>query len=123
MFDSGASFMLSQIGYQLPALVVYLVAGAAALMFLGRARVPSLLTLAGVGVLLLAAIGVTGLQAYLFHSFQQGQRDPATYGRLMQSIGITGSVVRAAGLLLLVAAIFVDRRVPQAPDAAQLRDW
>jgi hypothetical protein len=76
-----------------------------------------------VGVLLLAAFGVTGLQAYLFHSFQQGQRDPATYGRLMQVTGMMGSFVRAAGLLLLVAAIFVDRRAPQAPDAAQVRDW
>ena len=123
MFDSGMSFMLSQVGYQLPAIVVYLVAGVAAVTFLGRARVPSLLTLAGVGVLLLAAFGITGLQAYLFHSFQQGQRDPATYGRLMQITGMMGSFVRAAGLLLLVAAIFVDRRAPQAPDAAQVRDW
>ncbi|HXT61386.1 MAG TPA: hypothetical protein VN699_22275 [Pirellulales bacterium] len=107
MQDAGLSFLASQLGYQLPALLVYLV-GALAVAFMRRARAPSLLALAGTAVLLISAVAASAFQAYLLHLQQAGGRDDETR-QLMQAVGIAASCIRAGGLALLVAAIFVGR--------------
>lgn len=108
MQDAGMSYLAVQLGYQLPALLTYLVGGALAVAFMGRARVPSLLALAGSGVLLVSTIAAAAFQAYLIHLQQVGGHDDATR-QLMQVVAIAASCVRASGLALLVAAIFVGR--------------
>jgi hypothetical protein len=116
MNQSVSSFLISQIGYQGPSLLVYLFAIVISFVFLDRARTASLLTLAAAGGLLLSTLAIAALQAALLVSLQNGGRDPTTFGQLMQIIGITGACIRAAGLALLVVAIFVGRGpVEQAP--------
>jgi hypothetical protein len=110
MGKAGTSYLLSQLGFQAPALFVYLVAFILALVYMRRASIPCILTLVGVGILVITTLGMAVTQAYLIESRQVYGGDSERFARLMGSIGLAGSYVRAAGLLFLVAAIFVGRR-------------
>jgi len=110
MGKAGTSYLLSQLGYQAPALFVYLVAFILALVYMRRASIPCILTLVGVGILVITTLGMAVMQASLIDSRQVYGGDSERFARLMGSIGLAGSYVRAAGLLFLVAAIFVGRR-------------
>jgi hypothetical protein len=110
MGKAGTSYLLSQLGFQAPALFVYLVAFILALVYMRRASIPCILTLVGVGILVITTLGMAVTQAYLIESRQVYGGDSERFARLMGSIGLAGSCVRAAGLLFLVAAIFVGRR-------------
>jgi hypothetical protein len=110
MGELGTSYLLMQLSYQAPTLLVFSVAFVLALVYMRRASKPSILTLSGVGVLVVAAIGVAVIQASLVDSRQSGDRGDAEFTRLMEIVGIAGSGARAVGLGLLIAAIFVGRR-------------
>ena len=110
MGKAGTSYLLSQLGYQAPSLLVYLVAFILALVYMRRASIPCILTLVGVGILVITTLGMAVIQAYLIESRQVYGGDSERFALLMGSIGLAGSYVRAAGLLFLVAAIFVGRR-------------
>lgn len=110
MNNAALVFVLSQLGYQAPILLVYLAAFVLALAYLGRTRGPAILTLSGIAVLVLSTLAATAIQAYLIHARGLGGRDPAGISRLMQIVGIAGSLIRAAGTSLLIAAIFTGRR-------------
>jgi hypothetical protein len=110
MGKAGTSYLLSQLGFQAPALFVYLVAFILALVYMRRASIPCILTLVGVGILVITSLGMAVIQAYLIESRQVYGGDSERFALLMGSIGLAGSCVRAAGLLFLVAAIFVGRR-------------
>lgn len=116
MGKAGTSYLLSQLGFQAPALFVYLVAFILALVYMRRASIPCILTLVGVGILVITTLGMAVMQAYLIESRQVYGGDSERFALLMGSIGLAGSCVRAAGLLFLVAAIFVGRR-------SQVRGW
>jgi hypothetical protein len=103
MSQAGMSQLITQLGYNAPALFVYLIAFILALVFMGRAAIPCILTLVGVGILVLTTLGLAVVQAWLIDT------RPTQFVRLMQIIGIAGSVLRAVGLGVLVAAIFVGR--------------
>ena len=98
MSEVGTSFLLTQLGYHVPALIVYVLAFILALVYMGRASAPSILTLAGVAVLVVTTIGVAVAQAWLMDSQQTHGRDPAEFGMLMKILGIGGSCARAIGL-------------------------
>jgi|GEM_PF-1127046 len=116
MGKAGTSYLLSQLGFQAPALFVYLVAFILALVYMRRASIPCILTLVGVGILVITTLGMAVMQAYLIESRQVYGGDSERFALLMGSIGLAGSCVRAAGLSFLVAAIFVGRR-------SQVRGW
>ena len=116
MGKAGTSYLLSQLGYQAPALLVYLVAFILALVYMRRASIPCILTLVGVGILVITTLGMAVMQASLIDSRQVYGGDSERFARLMGIIGLAGSYVRAAGLLFFVAAIFVGRR-------SQVRGW
>ena len=104
MNNNGVAHLISQIGYQAPMLLVYFVAFVLALVFMGRASLPSILTLLGVAVLVLTTFSVTVIQAYLIQ-FRGGN-----FAQMFGIVSIAGSCARALGHSLLVAAIFVGRR-------------
>jgi hypothetical protein len=112
MGEAGTAFLLSQLVFFAPVLVVYLVAIILALVYLGRARGPALLTLAGVGVLVVTLVGAAVAQAWLIESRQTDGLTVADFAGRMRTVGIGGTCFHAAGLGLLVAAIFVGRRAP-----------
>lgn len=108
MGDGATSFLWNQLGYQLPALIVYFAAFVLALVFSTRATAPSLLALSGAMILVLTTICVALLQAYLIESRDYDQRT----AELINLSGKVGAYLRAIGLSLLVAAVFVGRRRP-----------
>jgi hypothetical protein len=110
MGEAGTLFLLSQLGYQAPSLLVYLVAFILAVVYRGRASTASVLTLIGVAILVVTTIGVAVSQAWLVDTRQDAAYDQAEFARRMSVVGIAGSCGRAVGLGLLVAAIFVGRR-------------
>jgi hypothetical protein len=66
--------------------------------------------LVGVGILVITTLGMAVMQASLFDSRQAYGGNSERIAQLSGNIGLAGSYVRAAGLLFLVAAIFVGRR-------------
>jgi len=98
------TYFLSAIGSQGPVLFVYLVAGYFSIIYMSRAKLPSMLTLIGVIILLATTFGVTAAQSYLLVN-----RTDATIPQLFQIITVVGGCMRAVGLGLFVAAIFVGR--------------
>lgn len=97
------SYLLAQLNNHGPVFLVYTVAFVVALVNLGRMWVPALLTIAGVGVLAITTIALIGCQHYLMSS------QPAEWQYWMGLLGLLGSCLRAVGMGLLVAAIFVGR--------------
>jgi len=71
-----------------------------------RLGLPSVLLLLGCGLLLLTMLAVVAVQAYLIPlSGVEWER----YARLNRVVGIAGTVARAVGLALVIAAVIVGR--------------
>ncbi len=109
-------FFLSQLGSSGPVLFVYLVAGYFAIMYMERARLPSLLTLIGVIILLVTFFGQSAANAYLIVN-----RKDTSYAQMIAILTFVSSCLRAVGQSLLVAAIFVGRN-KTAPDDRYLHE-
>ncbi len=109
-------FFLSQLGSSGPVLFVYLVAGYFAIMYMERARLPSLLTLIGVIILLVTFFGQSAANAYLIVN-----RKDTSYAQMIAIVTFVSSCLRAVGQSLLVAAIFVGRN-KTAPADRYLRE-
>jgi hypothetical protein len=96
--------LLSQLIYQLPTFLVCLVGVVLAVgrrRELGRA---AMFMIGGACVLLVTGIGFTVVQSVLI-----ANQPPSSFGQVMAILGIASSVLRAAGLGLIVAAVFVGR--------------
>jgi hypothetical protein len=109
MGEAGMAFLLSQLVYFAPVLVVYLVALVLALVFLRRARGAAILTALGAIVLAVSGVGVAVAQASLFEAQVAGDLAQADFARQMRTLGIAGTCLHAVGLGLWVAAVFVGR--------------
>ena len=100
--DAGITFLVSQLGYQIPKLIVYLVGFAMALSYMSRAPRASNLTLIGTSLLMVNTVGSAMVIAFLVSS--------SDHNRVSWWINSVGSrCLDGLGLGLLVAAIFVDR--------------
>lgn len=111
MEEPGMSFLWRQLAYQIPGLIVYLVGVILALVWFGRARGPAALCLLGCGLLILTALAVSGIQAYFFQQrFEAGLPDQRM-AQAMNVVAVAGNIVRAVGIGLVIAAVFVGRRV------------
>ena len=104
-------FFSSQLVSAGPVLSVYIVAGYFAIMYLERARLPSLLTLIGVIILLATFFGQSAANTYLIINRKDG-----SYAQMMAIVTFVGSCLRAVGQSLLVAAIFVGRNKTPSAD-------
>jgi len=103
------SYLLSQLSYQAPLLLVCLAGIVASVAFLPRARAPALLALIGTGVWLIVALAVTALQAYFIRIQMEGARSSGQFGHWMTVVGVVGGALRAIALGLIVTAVFVGR--------------
>jgi hypothetical protein len=90
-------------------LLVYFLGVVLALINLRRCAVPALLCLLGCGLLLLTSFVTTGIQAVIIPQQADGTLQPGQFVQLMSLVGVAGSIARAAGIGLLVAAVFVGR--------------
>jgi hypothetical protein len=109
-------FLTSQLTAQGPALAVFGVAFFLGIANLGRHPQPARLTVMGSLVLLITSFGSMFLQAFLVEA------RPAEFARQMQAIGSVSGFLRAAGLALLVSAIFAGREHSGGNDDRYYRD-
>lgn len=102
------AFVTGNVVPLLPLLLVYFVAFVLALIYFGRAPLPSLLTLAAVFLLTATMLLTTGLQYWLIQA-REASGDYRDFAMKMAVMNIVTSIVRAIGAGLLVAAVFVGR--------------
>ncbi|HEX3357030.1 MAG TPA: hypothetical protein VHS31_08675 [Tepidisphaeraceae bacterium] len=99
----------------LPALVVYVLALAAALIFWSRAPRASLLTLIGIGILLLLTLVQPALQQRIITT---SRSSASSVGQTLQAMSLIFSLLRSAGMGVIICAVFIDR-----PKLAELRGF
>lgn len=110
MADQVMRFLVTQLSYHVPVLLVCLVAGIFSVIYLGRMPVPAMLTLAGAGTMTFAIVLAAGAQTILLQD-----RSPNMATRMMVFAIICG-FLRAVGLGLVVAAVFVGRDAADQAD-------
>ncbi len=106
---------LMQLVASAPLLLVYVVGLALALVFRRRYPTPCLLTLIATAVLLVVTAAQPFVHQYLFLQRHERGWNEQTYGWIVSVVAITGSVVRAVAIALLLAAVFLGRSVAQRP--------
>src|SRR4051812_12274540 len=104
MAAAGNSFLWNQLIYLAPWLIVCLVAAILALVNFRRSFVPSLFTLLGVSIMVTEMVSVAAIMNYLIN--RPTGPDFATF----RWVSIAGNLIRAAGFLMVVIAIFLGRR-------------
>jgi hypothetical protein len=105
--------VLSQLAVQAPALLVYLVGLILALVLLGRYPGPSAFTLIATGLLLVTAVAQSFLSVYLVRARVDWGWTDARLGATLSASALAGSALRAVAFGLLLAAVFIGRRVSQ----------
>jgi hypothetical protein len=105
--QSTLAFTLSQLFGQLPVLLVYV--GGIVLCGVWSRRAPraAMLAMIGCGLMLLTTVATSMAQTYFI--VNRGGAPAASIGQIMFAIGIGGSLLRAGGLALLIAAVFAGR--------------
>jgi hypothetical protein len=112
--NPAASFLLQQLAYASPALLVYLAGVVLAIVFIRKYPTPAMLTLGGGVVLLITTVVLTLVQFYLFRYRLESGWSAAEYSRVLSTITLVANIIRALGLSLWLAAVFVGRRRPAA---------
>jgi len=103
------SFLLQQLAYQLPILLVFLGGAIAAAVMLRRHRTASVLCLLGCAISIVTILVVTGLQGWLFGARLKEGWTMARYAQGMSVVGLAGAILRPIGLALVLVAVFVGR--------------
>ena len=104
-------YVLQQLGYGSLLLIVYVAGIILSAIFVRKYPLPSMLTLAGCAILLVNVIGLALVQGYLIDSRMQSGWSGVEYGHMTMIVSIVGSIVRAIGSALLIAAIFLGRKI------------
>ena len=102
-----SGMILSQLFGQLPTLLVYFAGIVLCAIWSRRAPRAAMLAMVGCGVLLLTSIATSFATAYYINN--RGGTPAATMGQIMAVVALAGSVLRAAGFALVLAAVFVGR--------------
>lgn len=111
MQASGVNFFTQQIAFQLPTLLAAILGVVLSLIFIGRHRVPALLTLLGSGTAIISALVVAMAQAYIYSlRFSSIEIPPSSYGTLATVISWLGALTKGLAMLLLVIAVFLGRK-------------
>lgn len=108
--NSATSFLLLQLAYSVPALLVYLAGLVLAIIFLRKYPASAMLILCGSVVLLITTIGLTFAQFYLFRYRLDYGWSPAAYGQVLSMVSLVANIMRALGLALWLTAVFVGRK-------------
>jgi hypothetical protein len=107
--DSPVIMVLMQLLGQTPTLLVYIAGLILAMFFWQRSPTACALTAAGMALMLLVSVGATVFQIYLFRSRIDNDWSTAEFGRIMTIFTIASTTLRAFGLGLVLAAVFVGR--------------
>ena len=108
--NSAASFLLQQIAYSSPMLLVYLAGVVLAIVFIRKYATSAMLVLCGSAILLITTISQTLVQFYLFRARIESGWTAAGYAQVQSIVSLVASIMRALGLSLWLAAVFVGRK-------------
>lgn len=100
---------------QIPMLLAYLIAMILAVTFWQRCPTSALLTFVAGGLLLIVSIAQTFLNWYLIHGRDGLAAGNGNIGSILAVVGLVGSVLRALGFGLLLAAVFTGRSRAEGP--------
>ena len=104
-----SSFLIQQLAYAGPLIVVYLVGLVLAAIFIKKYPGPAILTLLATIILLGNIFGVAFAQGYFLRARLGSGGSMVSYSTMMSAVSIIGSIVRAVGSALLLGAVFVGR--------------
>lgn len=112
------SYVLQQLGYATPLLIVYLVGIILSAVFVRKYPLPAMLTLAGAVILFVNVIALALVQGYFIQARVTSGWTLQEYTQVTMVVSAIGGIVRALGSALLIAAIFVGRknRLASQPD-------
>ena len=102
--------LLSQLVGLAPILIVYLGGMVLAAVWWGRGPRAAGLAMAGLALSLIATLGTTLAQSWVIGNRGTGMTTNTAH--LMSMIAMGGSVLRAAGLALVIAGVFAGRPRP-----------
>jgi hypothetical protein len=102
--------ILTQLAYQAPFLLVYLVGIAVAAAYLKRCRGPAVLALIALVLMLAVGVGMPVVHGFIIHQSQTGGGSTASTATMFSITAWTAGIVRTVGMGLLIAAVFVGRR-------------
>lgn len=105
------SYVLQQMGYGAPLLIVYVVGIILAAVFVRKYPLPAMLTLAGTVILCVNLIAIAAAQGYFIRARVESGWSPEQSAQITTVVSAIGAIVRAVGTALLIAAIFVGRKV------------
>lgn len=104
------TYVLQQLGYGSPLLIVYLIGIILAAVFVRKYPFPAMLTLAGTAILFINVIAIALVQGYFIRARIESGWSAAQYLQITMIISAISGLVRAIGTALLIAAIFVGRK-------------
>ena len=102
--------LLSQLVGLAPILIVYVGGMVLAAVWWGRGPRAAALAMAGLALSLIATLGVTIAQSWAIGN--RGTTPTTSLAYTMSMIGIGSSLLRAAGLALVIAGVFAGRPRP-----------
>jgi hypothetical protein len=109
------SLLIQQLAYSGPVIVVYLVGLVLAVIFIKKYPVTAILTLLAIIILLGNIFGIALAQGYFIRARLESGGSMASYSTMMSAVSIIGSIMRALGSALLLAAVFVGRKSQTIP--------
>jgi hypothetical protein len=110
-----SSLLIQQLAYAGPVIVVYLVGLVLAVIFIRNYPVPAILTLLATVILLGNIFGNAFAQEYFIRARLAPGGSMASYSTTMSVVSMIGSIMRALGSALLLAAVFVGRKSKTIP--------
>ena len=105
------TYVLHQLAYGAPLLLVYALGIILSAVFVRKYPFTAMLTLAGTVILFVNVIAIAALQGYFFRARVEAAWTDVQYSQMTTTVSAIGSIVRAIGSALLIAAIFVGRKV------------
>lgn len=100
---------LTRLATQLPTLIVLVVGVILALVRWRRHPLVSALACAGIAIVFVNSIVMTGMWTWVPQYLFESGRDPDVVNVLLRVMGIVSEVIYTAGLALLLVAVFVRR--------------
>src|SRR5262245_44967492 len=108
--DNSTALIVRQLAAVSPTVLVCFVGMILALVFIKKYTSAAVMTLIATFILAGTAVGVTLVQLQLARMFPVYGWSVAQYSQAMTAVSISGSVLRALGLALLLVAVFVGRK-------------
>ncbi len=107
------SFLLTQLMYQAPMLIVSLVGLILAAVNRNRCPTPAMLTILGCGLIFLVGLAQPVVFWVMMQQREEANLDAKQFGQMLSTIGLVWSGLRAIGVALVVIAVFMGRRQTQ----------